>query len=123
MFTVLKEILIMICVLTLAVPLYAQDEVSHNKETEVTLKTKSQNSFLDFINKKAYAAAIDKNEERKILRKKWKELLGVDIFYPYFKAKKVETWVQKKSSVKFFKLKGRPKFSDDQIKYTFKLKF
>jgi len=60
---------------------------------------------------------------KKILRKKWKEWLGIDIFYPYFKAKEIEDWVKDKCSIKLFKMKGRPKFEKDRFTYTFKTKF
>ena len=78
---------------------------------------------MDFINKRVYAATIDEKEEKKILREKWEELLRVDIFYPYFKAKEVEKWAREKASLKIFNIKGRPKFENNQIKYTFKIKF
>jgi hypothetical protein len=142
MFATTRKVLIIVCLFPLTIPLYAQSGLDSNKEARPVLKPDSflketltelpdsstpeekiTNSFLDFINKKAYAATIDEKEEKRILRKKWEELLGIDIFYPYFKAKEVESWVRDKASVEFFKLRGRPKFDDDQIKYIFKVKF
>lgn len=83
----------------------------------------SRSSFLDFINARAYAATIDKETEREILRQQWKDMLdGVDVFYPYFKAKEVEDWASEKMGINFFKLKGRPKFDNNQIIYIFKIK-
>jgi len=140
MLNIMKRLLIVICVLTLAMPLCAQNmAVDNSQEIEPTAKTSEEglseaaqtpslektaiSSFLDFINKKAYAAKISKSEEKKILREKWKELLNVDIFYPYFKAKEVEDWISDKFKVDFFNFKGRAKFEKDQFKYTFKLKF
>ena len=142
MFSIAKRVLILACVLILAIPLYAQNEVDSDREiepvAETTLPTeqpptetsrptpnkeKTTNSFLDFINKKAYAATVDKKEEKRILREKWKELLKIDIFYPYFKAKEIEHWVSDKAKVEFFNLRGRPKFDDDHIKYIFKMNF
>jgi len=94
------------------------------KTTDVKLEdAKKDRSFLNWINNRAYAASIDKRDERKILRQKWKKMLGVDIFYPYFKAKEVEDWVKEKTSVRFFKIKGKPEFDENQIKYIFKIKF
>jgi len=141
-FTIMKNVLILVCVLALTVPLYAQNEANLEKETEFLIKAeyskdehlteatmpapdkeKTTKSFFDFINKKAYAATIDEKEEKRILREKWKELLKIDIFYPYFKAKEVEDWISDKARVEFFKIKGRPKFDDNQIKYIFKVKF
>ncbi len=80
---------------------------------------KNKKGFLNWINN-AYAQSID---EKKILRKKWKDMLGVDIFYPYFKAKEVEDWIKEKARIDFFKLKGEPEFRRNQIQYIFKLKF
>lgn len=142
MFTGVKKALILLCALALTVPLYAQNEVNHNKETKPLLEAEppsgeqlteistpaptkklTTKAFFDFIDKKVYAATIDKKEERRILREKWKKFLGLDIFYPYFKAKEVEKWVRDKASIKIFNLRGRPKFENNQIKYTFKIKF
>ena len=140
MLKILKRLLILTCVLALAIPLYAQNKTADNsqlateaeKTSEEALSETAQTSkpektaisrFLDFINKKAYAAKIDKKEEKRILREKWKELLNIDIFYPYFKAKEVEDWISDKTKVEFFNFRGRAKFEDGRFKYTFKLKF
>jgi len=61
--------------------------------------------------------------EEKILREEWKKVFGIDVWYPYYKAKDVERWVKKRLSVKVFKLKGEPKFERNQALYTFKAKF
>jgi len=137
-----KRVVILACMLTLAIPLYAQNEVEYTKEAKpvaeteapvekplaeapstAPIKEKTINSFLNFINKEAYAAVVDKEEEKRMLREKWKELLKIDIFYPYFKAKEIEDWVSDKAKIEFFNIKGRPKFEDEQIKYIFKAKF
>ena len=140
MSTKIKKVIILACLLALSIPIYAQNGSEHKEEATPALKAESTQEelldeaptpikvketrpFFDFIDKKAYASAVDKGEEKKILREKWKKLLGVDIFYPYFKAKEVEDWVSDRASVRFFNLRGRPKFENNQIKYTFKLKF
>lgn len=142
MFTVAKRIWILVCVLSFTSPLYAQNVVGYSQEADpnlkaeppleshvievpapVVLKEKTVNYFLDFVNKNAYAATIDEGKERGILREKWKELLRIDIFYTYFKAKEVEEWVSQKASVNFFNIKGQPKLENSQIKYIFKVKF
>ena len=126
-----KKILILICVLALTLPLYAQEAENppNNHSTDIEAQAAlpdqpedMENSFWEFVDKKAYAAAVDE-KEKKILREEWKKLLGVDIFYPYFKAKEVEGWVSDKASLEFFKIRGRPKFQNNQIKYIFKVKF
>lgn len=86
-------------------------------------KEKVANIFLNFINQRIYGFNLDKNEERNNLREEWKKLLNIDIFFPYFKAKEVENWVSDKASLNFFKIKGKPKIENNQIKYTFKIKF
>ena len=141
-----KKVFIWLFMLTIAFPLNAQNEANYNNnkpnrpffnagpgdlekplsknlasappKKEITIS-----SFLGFINKKAYAATIDEKEEKRILREEWKRLLGIDIFYPYFKAKEVEDWVSQKATIEFFNIKGRPKFENDQIKYIFKARF
>lgn len=141
MLTLTTKILILMFVLILTSSPYAQNETNTNEEQKPALTTElsSENQlpknptfvslkkeiqlFLDFINKEAYAAIIDEQEEKKILRRKWEELLGVDVFYPYFKTKEIEDWVSEKVSVKFFNIKGKPKFEDNQIIYIFKVKF
>ena len=98
-------------------------EIEQKSITKPNSKEKPRNPFLDFINSEAYAANKDEEDEKKILREKWKELLGIDIFYPYFKAKELEDWIKDRVSIKIFGMKGRPKFDRNQIIYTFKARF
>jgi len=86
-------------------------------------EVKKDRTFLDFIDSKVYAATIEKRDEKKILREDWRQWLGMDIYYPYFKAKEVEDWACDRFKVKFFKISGRPKIEDNQFRYTFKAKF
>ncbi len=144
MFTTVRSMIILICVLILAIPsLFAQIPISYTEKMPLLLKTgpaleknlylikaisvslnytPNHRNFLSFINE-SIRAAIEEKEEKKILRQQWQELLRMDIFYPYFKAKEVEEWVSQKASVKFFNLKGKPEFSNNQIKYMFRVKF
>lgn len=131
--TFLKKasILVYVLILMLMAPLYAEDKIQTAQETAkpesespVTVPAKKEKTnFLDFINKTAYAAKIDKGEERKMLRQEWKKLLNIDIFSPYFKAKEIEKKIKQKGSIKIFKLRGRPQFNEDSFKYTFEVKF
>lgn len=66
---------------------------------------------------------ITEDDERTILRKKWSKMVGFDVFYPYFKAKQVETWVKEKTSVRMFKFKGRPEIKSNRFRYVFKMNF
>ncbi len=90
---------------------------------EYIKEEKENKTFFDVINQKVYAATVEKKEEKKILRAKWKTVFGVDLFYPYYKAKEIEDWITDRFKIKFFKMSGKPKLADDQFKYTFTSKF
>jgi hypothetical protein len=129
------------------VPLYAQkNEDIYNEEwlksqsykTESAFKknllgdsfskdlAQEQKNFFGFwFNSQAIAAPPDVNTERIKLREDWKEFLGIDIFYPYFKAKEVENFVKEKTAINFFTMKGRPEFHEgsNEVRYIFKKKF
>jgi hypothetical protein len=134
-----KKSIFFLIIFSLITSLYAEDKISFEKKDflqETAMDEASSKNFvfvedrknktslvIELLNAQAYAAPIDKEGERKILREKWERLLGIDIFYPYFKAKELEDWVSEKATVKFFNLKGRPAFKDNEIKYIFKVKF
>jgi hypothetical protein len=131
-------------ILILNPPIYAQKNEDIYIQDNSTAATESSfkktlilDSISDSINKekkslfkawfksKAFAAPIDKNAEREKSRKEWKEFLGIDVFYPYFKAKEVESYIKEKASVNFFNMKGRAEFDEDsnEVKYIFKKRF
>jgi hypothetical protein len=137
--------LIVFLLLTLATSLYAQKNKdfyseewlkSQSDKSELSFKKdllvdsfskdfteKKNNFFQRWFNSQAFASPADTNKEK--LREDWKEFLGIDIFYPYFKAKEVENYIKEKTSVDFLNMKGRPEFDEgsNQIKYIFKKKF
>jgi len=82
-------------------------------------------SIIALFKSKAFAAPQNADEDRKKIREEWKEFLGLDVFYPYFKADEVEQYVAKKASVKVFNLSGKPEFDrrSKGVKYIFKRKF
>lgn len=84
---------------------------------------KTNKIFLDFIDKRTYADILEKTDEKKVLREQWQKFLGIDIWYPYFKAKEVEDWISDKTKVELFHFKGRIRLENNQIKYTFKAQF
>jgi len=84
---------------------------------------KSSQNFWNYVYAKSEEAIAEKRDEKKILRGRWKAWLGIDIFYPYYKAQEIEDWVSDRFKVKIFKMQGRPKLEDNQFKYTFKIKF
>ena len=93
----------------------------YNSDTPV----KKKFSIIQFFKSKAFAGTQNVDEERKKIREEWKELLGLDVFYPYFKAQEIENYVQKKATVKFFNMHGKPEFNKEskEVKYIFKSKF
>ena len=80
-------------------------------------------SFSEWMNAQPGNKQIDENAEKIVIREQWKRNIGIDVFYPYFKAKELESKVREKSSVRVFKLKGKPEFKSDEAKYTFSIKF
>ena len=63
--------------------------------------------------------------DRRKLRQEWENALGIDIFYPYFKAQEVKEAVQNKTRVEVLHMRGRAEFDEEtkQFKYIFKRKF
>jgi hypothetical protein len=80
-------------------------------------------SFSEWVNTKPNNNTPDEATEKIIIREQWENCLGIDIFYPYFKAKEIETKVREKNSVRIFKIKGKPEFKTNEAKYTFTIKF
>jgi hypothetical protein len=66
---------------------------------------------------------LEKTDEKEVLREQWQKFLGIDIWYPYFKAKEVEDWISDKTKVELFHFKGRIRLENNQVKYTFKAQF
>ena len=80
-------------------------------------------SFSEWVNIQPNNKPIDENVERIILREQWERNIGIDIFYPYFKAKEVESKVREKTSVRVLKMRGKSEFKNNEAKYTFTIKF
>ena len=76
------------------------------------------------VNRKVFNMLYNKAkvDEKRMLREAWKRTFGIDVWYPYYKAKEIEDWVKERFSVKIFGLKGKPKFERDHILYIFKKK-
>jgi hypothetical protein len=108
------------CSLEKSVKDYLRNE-RYNSDTP----PKNKFSILRLFKSKAFAEAKNSDDERKKIREEWKETLGLDVFYPYFKAREVEDYIQQKSTVKVFNLKGKPEFNREtkSVKYIFKSKF
>jgi hypothetical protein len=80
-------------------------------------------SFPEWVNTKTSNNSIEENDEKILLREQWERNLGMDIFYPYFKAEELESKVKEKTSVKIFKVRGKAEFKSNEAKYTFNIKF
>jgi len=80
-------------------------------------------SFSEWVNIQPSNRPIDENVEKIILREQWERNIGIDIFYPYFKAKELESKVREKTSVRVFKMRGKSEFKNNEAKYTFSIKF
>jgi len=89
----------------------------------VNLYEKSDHAFWDLIEKRVREDMRRKREEKKIIREAWKEWLGVDIWYPYFKAKEIEKWIKDRFRVKIFRFRGSLKFEKERLTYTFRMRF
>jgi hypothetical protein len=83
----------------------------------------ASSSFPEWVNTESNNKPIEENAEKILLREQWERNLGIDIFYPYFKAKELESKVREKTSVKVFKVRGKAEFKDNEAKYTFSIKF
>lgn len=79
--------------------------------------------LLEWLNAKAYAEPIDTDQEKIAARKKWAEILGIDIFSPYFTAKDIETAIKNKTKTRFFGIRGSAEFDRNTIQYIFKMNF
>lgn len=77
------------------------------------------------INRNIFNALYNKPsiDKKKQIRRAWKRVFGVDVWYPYYKVKEIEDWVKERVSVRVFSFKGKPRFENDQILYVFKAKF
>jgi len=111
-----------------------QTEVIRAEPPVFIPKEKTTTAFLAFLNCKPLIRSVSADasvpvgkkqgkSEKEILREKWSDLLGIDIFLPYFKIKEIEEKISEKASIKIYKMKGKPVFENDQLKYVFKTRF
>jgi len=93
--------------------------LTSNIEREIIIPHKNT------VNRKVFNALYNKykSDEKELLRQAWKEAFGIDVWYPYYKAKKIERWVKKRLAIRIFKFKGEPEFQRDQVFYTLKSVF
>jgi len=115
------------------------DRTKINQGPTMTLAPKPEDRYFDSWDKEAaqdilyeqrnirFKSEIVDDEkytkDRETMREEWRDLLGFDLFYLYFKAKDAEKWVKNKFSVKLFNIKGSPQFNKHRILYVFKATF
>jgi hypothetical protein len=92
--------------------------------SEFVYDSKKPGMFGKWFNAQA-SRRTDSRTEKEQLREQWEEFLGIDVFYPYFKARQVEKYVQEKTRVDFFNFKGKAEFEtgSSSFRYIFKKKF
>ncbi|OQX80289.1 MAG: hypothetical protein B6D56_05340 [Candidatus Omnitrophica bacterium 4484_70.1] len=118
----MKKFIILLSIISLSILTGKAEENSLSPQLKKDIYSQEREGFFNWINKNAYAKSM--KEDKKLLRREWKKMLGgVDIFFPYFKAKEVEKWIKKKARVDFFKVKGEPSFKKDKVQYIFKINF
>lgn len=96
-----------------------------NVSMNAALASREHYIYWSWLNSRDFIGKISQDDERKQLRSQWQELLGVEVFMPYFKVKEVEDVVSSKTSVTFFNMKGKARFNDNykSVEYIFKKKF
>jgi len=118
----MKRIFIFIIIFLVGIKGHSQMQEEILEEIKKKPTVSQKKMFLNLLNN-AYAEGIKKKGKKEVLRKEWKKMLGIDIFYPYFKAKEVEKWIKERASIHFLKIKGEPSFKKDKVQYIFKIKF
>ena len=91
----------------------------------VALKNQDHFIYWSWLNSKSFVVRFDQDDEKAKLRNQWQELLGVDVFMPYFKVKEAEEMVANHTKVTLFSMKGKAHFNESkkQVEYIFKKKF
>ncbi len=92
-------------------------EAEEKESASLKPADESVNTALNSLYIKVYV------DEKTLIRDLWRQALGIDVWYPYFKAKDVERWVKKRMSFKVFKTKCSPKFEKNSFIYTCKSRF
>ena len=125
-----KKLILSMIVIFMAMPLYAADKILEPISIEVTsivsyplpvhiINYAECTNFSNWVN----TAKKDTEDDTDILRAEWKQALGADIFFVYFKAKEMTRKIEEKSKFKLFNMRGRAKIKEDSATYTFSHKF
>lgn len=96
--------------------IWSQKLIWPGDEGKKTGSLANKRAFRAFYN----AASLD---EKSLVRQAWDEALGIDVWFPYYKAKELEGWVRNRLSVRILRMKGEPSFEKNKATYAFKVKF
>jgi len=88
------------------------------KHVEV-IKHVEDTNFFDCVN----TVKRDTKDDTDTLRAEWKEALGVDIFFAYFKTKEITNKIEEKSKFKLFSMLGKATIKENSMTYAFSHKF
>ncbi|HNQ50998.1 MAG: hypothetical protein PHS64_00745 [Candidatus Omnitrophica bacterium] len=89
------------------------------------IENQSRYVYWSWLNSSVIANDQRAEIEKKQLRRQWQDLLGVDVFMPYFKMKEAEDFISDRTKVTVFNMKGKAHFNESkkQVEYIFKKKF
>lgn len=99
------------------------------KGADISLRAAIENQsryvYWSWLNSAAIPSEQQRDLEKKELRRQWQDLLGVDVFMPYFKMKEAEDFISDKTKVTVFNMKGKAHFNESskQVEYIFKKRF
>lgn len=120
----MKIIALTLTALLIILPcLYGAETVPISSPNEPIKYSTPQKTFFEWINSKNFTGRIDRSEEKDKARVIWKQSIGVDIFYPYFQIKKTQKAIEDKTEIRLFRMKGRARFHEDEVKYIFRRDF
>ncbi|MCX7927934.1 MAG: hypothetical protein N2606_07390 [Candidatus Omnitrophica bacterium] len=99
---------------------WIEESRTQHKNTE----EEKTNWFSLFERLKSKAFAVDISEQHK-LREDWRDMLGFDMFYPYFKLKDLEDIVKEKTRLNFLNFEGKAEINERsrELHYIFRKKF
>jgi len=72
-------------------------------------------TFKEYIN-----SSVKKEQSKEEIKEEWKQILGVDVWDPYFR---VDEFISKKTTIQIGKFKGKLFREGKNLKYIFKYKF
>ncbi|MCU0650864.1 MAG: hypothetical protein MUC52_01340 [Candidatus Omnitrophica bacterium] len=91
----------------------------------LALENQEHFNYWSWLNSKSFYIRRDAQTDKDQLRRQWQELLGVDVFMPYFKVKEAQDVVESKTKVTLWGMRGKAHFNENskQVEYIFKKRF